>query len=41
MKEKVPPKFEKNMLNKIMKETSEEKNKMMHGGSVKNKSKKK
>jgi len=35
MKGKAPVKFERNMLNKIMKNTSEEKKKMMCGGLVK------
>jgi hypothetical protein len=40
MKGKVPAKFERNMLDKIMKNTSEEKKKMMGNGSVKAKVKK-
>jgi hypothetical protein len=40
MKEKVPAKFERNMLDKIMKNTSEEKKKMSSVESIKGKSKK-
>jgi hypothetical protein len=40
MKGKEPAKFERNMLDKIMKNTSEEKKKMMGTGPVKVKTKK-